>query len=230
MRLRFGVMPAPISAVRRTSVATWRPLERGQGERITLLGMLTDKPSIVLATVARYRRRNGVGRVRISRFLFTVFHTQYRPGSGGGTYLTVYQRPQVQAGTVNSALQCAYRAAGRASGFFVTLLFYSDHTKGFFLFPRQALEGDVKLAQFGPVVLRSRDSHLRHLVEITVLAPASHAGNEVIGHYPVHPGREIRAGDERLARCKRLHSDILHQVLRRRTVSGEGHRPYPHFR
>ena len=76
MRLRFGVMPAPISAVRRTSVATWRPLERGQGERIILLGTLTDKPSIVLATVARYRRRNGVGRVRISRFLFTEFHIQ----------------------------------------------------------------------------------------------------------------------------------------------------------
>ena len=31
---------------------------------------------------------HGVGRVRISRFLFTVFHTQY--SSGGGTYLTVY--------------------------------------------------------------------------------------------------------------------------------------------
>ena len=95
---------------------------------------------------------------------------------------------------MNSAFQRAYRSAGRASGFFVTLLFDSDHTKGFFLFPRQALEGDVKLAQFGPVVLRSRDSYLRHLVEIIVLAPASHAGNEAIGHYPVHPGREFVPG------------------------------------
>ena len=51
---------------------------------------------------------------------------------------------------MNSALQRTYRAAGRASGFFVTLLFYSDHAKGFLLFPRQALEGDIKLAQFGP--------------------------------------------------------------------------------
>ena len=48
---------------------------------------------------------------------------------------------------MNSALQRAYRAAGRASSFFVTLLFNSYHTKGFYLFPRQASEGDVKLAQ-----------------------------------------------------------------------------------
>ena len=85
-----------------------------------------------------------------------------RLGSGGGTYRTVHLRPQVQAGAVNSALQCAYRASGRARSFFVTLLFDSYHTKGFFLFSRQALEGDVKLAQFGSVVLRSRDTHLRH--------------------------------------------------------------------
>ena len=69
---------------------------------------------------------------------------------------------------MNSAFQRAYRATGRASGFFVTLLFYSDHAKCFLLFPRQALEGNINLAQFGPVVLLSRDSHLRHLIEITV--------------------------------------------------------------
>ena len=89
-------------------------------------------------------------------------------GSSGGTYLTVHLRPQVQAGTVNTALQCAYRAAGRVSSFFVTLLFDSCHPKGCFLFLRQALEGEVKLAQFDPVVLRSRDSHLLHFVEIIV--------------------------------------------------------------
>ena len=114
---------------------------------------------------------HGAGRVRIPRLLFTVFYPMAgltRLGSGGGTYLTVHLRPQVQAGTVNSALQCAYRASGRARSFFVTLLFNSYHTKGFFLFSRQALEGDVKLAQFGPVVLRSRDTHLRHFVEIAV--------------------------------------------------------------
>ena len=59
---------------------------------------------------------------------------------------------------MNSAFQRAYCAAGRASGLFVTLLFYSDHAKSLLLFPRQALEGDIKLAQFGPVVLLSRDS------------------------------------------------------------------------
>jgi hypothetical protein len=37
--------------------------------------------------------------------------------------------------------------------------------------------------------LRSRDSYLRHLIEIIVLTPTSHAGNEVIGHYPVDPCR-----------------------------------------
>ena len=146
---------------------------------------------------------HGVGRVRISRFLFTSVPypmAASKNGSGGGTYLTVHLRPQVQAGTVNSALQCADRAAGRASSFFVTLLFDSDHTKGFFLVPRQALEGDVKLAQFGPVVLRSRDTHLRYLVEVTVLTPASHAGDEVIGHYPEHPGRKfVPATKESLA-------------------------------
>ena len=55
---------------------------------------------------------------------------------------------------------------------FVTLLFYSDHAKSLLLFPRQALEGDIKLAQFGPVVLLSRDFHLRHLIEIAGPAPA----------------------------------------------------------
>ena len=79
------------------------------------------------------RRREGAD------FAFPVHCVPYPVRSGGGTYLTVCQRPQVQAGTVNATLQCAYRAAGRASSFLVTLLFDSDHTKGFLLFPRQAM-------------------------------------------------------------------------------------------
>jgi hypothetical protein len=82
---------------------------------------------------------HGVERVRIRVSVPGLPHPNARrrkTGSGGGTCLAVCYRPQVQARTVNSALQCAYRAAGRPSSFFVTSLFDSDHTKSFFLFPR----------------------------------------------------------------------------------------------
>ena len=73
--------------------------------------------------------------------------------SGGVSYLAVHLRPQQRPGPVNTAFQSAYRAAGRLSGFLITLLLKPDQMKGVFLFLWQALIGDVELANTGAFLL-----------------------------------------------------------------------------
>ena len=53
--------------------------------------------------------------------------------SGSVCYLAVHLGPQQSPGSVNPAFQRAYRAAGRLSGFVITLLLKPDQMKGFFL-------------------------------------------------------------------------------------------------
>src|ERR1700722_3901456 len=97
--------------------------------------------------------RSGAG----SDFVFGVHRSPRCSASelqsGRVSYLAVHLGPQQSPGPVNPAFQSSYGAAGRLSGFFITLLLDPDQMKGFFLFLRQSLIGDVELANTGAVLL-----------------------------------------------------------------------------
>jgi hypothetical protein len=96
-------------------------------------------------------------------------------------------RPQLQPGLMNPALQRTDGAAGHTRRFLVASFFDPNQMKGLLLVLRGALESKGQLTQFGPAVLRGRCAYLRHLIEIVVLAPSAHTGNEVIDRDPGHP-------------------------------------------
>jgi hypothetical protein len=75
----------------------------------------------------------------------------------------------------------------------IASLFDRNQVKGLLLDHWQALESEDELTKTSLVFLAGTDTNLGHLIEIVVLAPIAHTGNEVVDHDPVHPGREIGA-------------------------------------